>query len=312
MLDPLTIGVGFGLLGALVAGPAAEYGLQRLPQASRRSAEWMLLAGTVVFTIVAGFLAETRVGVALVYVLAALPGLVAYLAFRTLLASLIVTLAPLYFVIGALTRGRPTYVPEIALDRAFGVQPEWVFVYGSLYLFVIFLPLVVVRQPDLFRQAMKAFLMVMLVSYAGFWVYPTLAPRPAEVFGDGFAAWSLRLTYSIDPPHGCFPSLHVAYSFVSALTCSRVHRGVGIAALAWAALIGVSTLYTKQHYAVDVIAGTFLAYVAYWLFLRRYPRDEVTASDRIQAPFRALAVIGIFAVMIAGFWVAYRTQTPGF
>lgn len=155
--------------------------------------------------------------------------------------------------------------------------------------------------------------MVMLVAYAGFLLYPTTAPRPAHVPGDGFAAWSLRLAYDIDPPYNCFPSLHVAWACVSALTCYRVHRGVGIVAALWAALIGVSTLYTKQHYVADVIAGALAGYVAYPLFLRRYPREGVAEIDRRLAPFRALAAIGIFGIMVAGFWVAYRfdVAVPG-
>jgi membrane-associated phospholipid phosphatase len=125
---------------------------------------------------------------------------------------------------------------------------------------------------------------------------------------DGFAAWTLRIAYSIDPPYNCFPSLHVAYSFVSALTCYRVHRGVGAAAALWAALIGVSTLYTKQHYVADVIVGALAAYVAYVLFLRGYPREAVAESDRHRAPLRALGAIGIFGIIVAGFWVAYQIQ----
>jgi hypothetical protein len=42
------------------------------------------------------------------------------------------------------------------------------------------------------------------------------------------------------------------------------------------------------------------------LFLRTYPREAVAESDRRRAPSRALAVIGIFGIMIAGFWVAYQ------
>ena len=141
------------------------------------------------------------------------------------------SLAPLYFVIVALTRGRATYAPEVALDRALPLQPEWMIVYGSLYIFVIVLPVLVVRQATLFRRAMQAYLLVMVVAYVGFVLYPTAAPRPDEVVGTGFAAWSLRLAYALDPPYGCFPSLHVAYAFVSALTCYRVHRGVGMAAV---------------------------------------------------------------------------------
>ena len=80
-----------------------------------------------------------------------------------------------------------------------------------------------------------------------FLLYPTMAPRPANVIGEGFVPWSLRFLYSADSPYNCSPSLHVAHSFVSALPCYRLHRSVGIAAGVCASLIGVSTLFTKQH-----------------------------------------------------------------
>jgi membrane-associated phospholipid phosphatase len=305
--DPFAVAVAIGLLGAVVAGPVAAYGLDLLPQRWRRTTEWLLIVGAVGL---AGLLANapgpTVLVYAYVYVLATLPGLVAFLAFLTLLASALVSLAPLYFVIGDLTRSWPAYVPAVSLDRAFSLQPAWMFVYGSLYVFVVVMPLLVVREQELFRRAMQAYLTVMIVSYVGFLLFPTAAPRPAEVIGDGFSAWSLRLAYSIDPPHGCFPSLHVAYSCVAALTCYRVHRGVGVIAGLWAALIGVSTLYTKQHYVVDVIAGALAACVAYVLFLRSHPREAIAERDRRGAPLRAMAAVGIFAVMVAGFWIAYQ------
>lgn len=309
MPDSLLIAVGIGFLGSVVAGPAVAYGLQLLPQRSRRTAEWLLISGAVVVAVLADLLTEgPGAGGAFVYVLAALPGVLAFLAWRTLLASTFVSLAPVYFVIAGLTRDRSTYAPAVALDRALALQPAWMLVYGSLYVFVLLLPVLVVRQRELFRRGLQAYLMVMLVAYAGFLLYPTAAPRPPEVLGDGFAAWSLRLVYSLDPPYNCFPSLHVAYSFVSALTCYRVHRGVGAVAALWAALIGLSTVYTKQHYVADVVAGALEAYVAYVLFLRRYPREAVPESDRRLAPVRALCAVGIFGIMVACFWVGYRIQ----
>jgi membrane-associated phospholipid phosphatase len=305
VIDPLVVAVGIGLLGSLVAGPAVAHALQVLPQRRRRTAEWLLIVGAAVVAVVIDLLPGARLGVVSVYVLAALPGFVAYLAFRTLFATTLVSLAPLYFVIGQLTRSWPTYTPDLVLDRALPLRPAWMLVYGSLYVFAFLLPLLVVRQQELVRRAMQAYVMVMIVSYVGFLLYPTAAPRPAEVPGEDFSAWALRLAYSIDPSHGCFPSLHVAYSFVSALTCYRVHRGVGVCAGLWAALIGVSTLYTKQHYIVDVIAGALAASAAYVLFLRRYPREALAESDRRLAPLRALGVVGIWGTMVAGFWVAY-------
>jgi hypothetical protein len=49
-----------------------------------------------------------------------------------------------------------------------------------------------------------------------------------------------------------------------------------------------------------------MAYAAYVLFLRRYPRELVDRRDRDMAPQRALWVPGIFLVVIASFWIAHR------
>jgi membrane-associated phospholipid phosphatase len=94
----------------------------------------------------------------------------------------------------------------------------------------------------------------------------------------------------------------VAYSFVAALACYRVHRQVGIAAIVWAGLIGVSTVYTKQHYVVDVVAGTAMGVAVYPLFLRGYPRARVSEDTIAAAPRRAAMVAGAYALIIAGLW----------
>src|SRR5262249_45830980 len=148
------------------------------------------------------------------------------------------------------------------------------------------------------RRSVLAYLMVWIVAYVCFLAYPTVASRPAKVIGEGFVAWGLRFLYSADPPYNCFPSLHVAHSFVSALTCWRVHRGVGIAAALGASLVGVSTLFTKQHYVLDVVAGMFLATAAYVVFLRSYPRAAIPELDRRLAPVLTLGLIGSLGLLV--------------
>jgi hypothetical protein len=49
-----------------------------------------------------------------------------------------------------------------------------------------------------------------------------LQPVRALIYGP---VWGLRFLYDADPPYHCFPSLHVARSFVSALTCYRAGCG---------------------------------------------------------------------------------------
>ena len=164
----------------------------------------------------------------------------------------------------------------------------------------------VVQQPELIRRTVWAYLTVWTLSYVCFVLYPTVAPRPDEVMGSGFGVWGLRFLYDADPPYNCFPSIHVAHSFVSALASFRVHRPLGYAALSCAWFVAISTLFTKQHYVADVIAGIALACAACAVFLRGYSRANIPELHRRLAPVLALCVAGIVGVGVTCFWVAYR------
>jgi hypothetical protein len=121
----------------------------------------------------------------------------------------------------------------------------------------------------------------------------TRSPGPIPI------GWSTALQ-SLNRPY------RVAHSFVSALTCYRVHRGVGIAATLGAALVAVSTLYTRQHYILDVIAGILLASVSYLLFLRSYPRADIPELDRRLAPVLAAGSVVTIGLGVVCFWVMHQ------
>jgi membrane-associated phospholipid phosphatase len=276
---------------------------QPIARDANRIAVWIVTIAALIYALLFERLSW---GGSAAYVLAVLPTVVTYALTRSLLAGAFMFLLPMYFVIGQATAGGAHYQPFIALDHAMPLSPPWIFVYGSLYMCGFLLPLVVVRGQELFRQTLKAYLFVMLVSYAGFWWYPTIAPRVETSVVHGFAEWCLQVFYSIDQPFGCFPSLHVAYSMVGALACYRMHRRVGVIAVSWAALIGLSTVYTKQHFVVDAIAGAVLGVAAYWLFLRGSPSEPVPDADRQATPLRAFWVAAAYAVVVLIFWIAYQ------
>lgn len=213
-------------------------------------------------------------------------------------------LVPFYLYIGELVRGRTLHVPELALDHAIPLVPAWSVVYGSLFLAAL-LPVMVVHQQELIRRTILAFLMAWLVSYAVFLAYPTVTSRPEEFAGDGFFDWTLSLIYESDIRYNCFPSLHVAQCFIAALVCHRVHRGVGAAAAVWACLVALSTLFTKQHYVLDVVGGVVLAGVAWFFFLRGYPPAAVPERERRLAPALAMVAVGLYGLFVIGLWFAY-------
>lgn len=268
-----------------------------------RIALWVVVIGSLIFALL---VARYEWGGVAPYVLALLPTVLAIIVSRSLLAGLFMFLLPMYFVIGQATAGRHHYEPYLAIDRAMPVQPSWIFVYASLYVCAFLLPLMVVRGRALVRQSFKAYLFVMLISYVGFLLYPTVAPRVDLTPVRGFADWLLQVFYDIDQPYGCFPSLHVAYSFVAAFACWHMDRSVGVAAGVWAALIAVSTVYTKQHYVIDAAAGALLAAVAGALFLWKTLPDDGSAEDRLLAPGRALFAVAAYLAAIGVFWLGYQ------
>ena len=75
-------------------------------------------------------------------------------------------------------------------------------------------------------------------------------------------------------------------------------------------LVAVSTLYTKQYYVVDVIAGMFLASLAYVIFLRSCPRQDVPVLDRRLAPVFAVATMAVVGLVVLGFWIVFQLQGP--
>ncbi len=219
---------------------------------------------------------------------------------------LLVSLVPIYLVIAGRARAGVAHAPALALDRLLPLVPTWALVYGALYAFLIVLPVFVIQQEELIRRTVWAYLTVWIVAYICFILYPTVASRPDAVTGKGFAVWGLRFLYSADPPYNCFPSLHVAHSFVSGLACWRVHRTLGFIAVSCATLVAVSTLFTKQHYVADLVAGILLAFAAYAVCLRGYARAKVPELDRRLAPVLALCVGAIVSLGVGCYWVLFR------
>jgi membrane-associated phospholipid phosphatase len=112
-----------------------------------------------------------------------------------------------------------------------------------------------------------------LLGLTFFYFCPTVIP-----FIEHPAGATLALLEGVDAAGNACPSLHVAIAVFSALWLGHQLRAIGASAYwrlgnwVWCLAIAYSTLATKQHVVLDVLAGAVLGVVCAVVSLRVYRR----------------------------------------
>jgi len=169
-----------------------------------------------------------------------------------------------YMYVNSQVRTDRLYDVSLAIDRAIPLIPEWSWIYEMLFIFPIFLVIFLETVEEVKRVGF-AIVMCDMVAYPIFLMFPVMSVRP-EVPMNTASEVILNFIYYVDLPTNCFPSLHVAVSMVSAFAIYNKTRLNGIWAIILGILISLSTLFTKQHYFLDVISGLLLATFTYYAF----------------------------------------------
>ncbi|MDF3057378.1 MAG: phosphoesterase, PA-phosphatase related protein [Rariglobus sp.] len=179
----------------------------------------------------------------------------------------------IYFAVLRHPGSTPVEIPRTALDHWISFQPLALIPYASLWLYVI-LPTALMVS---FRELIGYTIGAAALSATGlviFYVWPTITP-PADI--DWTAHPSIQFLKNMDASGNACPSLHVAFAVFTAVWLGRMLRRLGagrslhVLNVIWAVAILYSTLATRQHVAIDMIAGTFLGGFAAWLNLRLCP-----------------------------------------
>src|ERR1043165_6557985 len=104
MADPIVTAAAIGVVVAPVAGRALLRGFESMPERWHRGTAWLLVGGVVAIAAATALSSDGAMKEgAFILLLGALPGIIAFIAFQTALASAVVALVPLYFGIGAMT-----------------------------------------------------------------------------------------------------------------------------------------------------------------------------------------------------------------
>jgi len=178
-----------------------------------------------------------------------------------------------YFLIGHYPVFPVHTLPLSAIDRAIGFHPAgWVWVYQSFYLLLNLVPWLA-REPFELKRYLRGFVIVSIVSFACFVTYPIRGPQP-DPHDAGGMYWVLR---QYDVTLNSLPSLHAGLLVYTVCFARRI--GVlRISFIVWTMLILYATLATKEHYLIDIVAGSVLAFLAdAWVW-----RDQASTEPAVR------------------------------
>lgn len=167
-----------------------------------------------------------------------------------------------YFHLLRNPRHEPFVMPLTALDAAIPFAPAALWAYLSLWFYVGIPPGMMLTVRELLRYGFWAGALC-LTGLAFFYLLPTAVPAPALPI-DVAQHRAFALLQGVDAAGNACPSMHVASAVFSALWLQRLLgemraqpwlQGLNVV---WLLLIVYSTVATRQHVVLDVLAGVAL------------------------------------------------------
>jgi len=153
--------------------------------------------------------------------------------------------------------------PKLAID-VFPVWPIWVLPYVLCYVFwlssIVWL---IFRVEDrYFRSFIAGCIVTFSIGNLIFMLFPTYVPRPTLQGNDVFTSL-LRMIHGHWGRYDAFPSGHVYITTLLTLFFSRWYPRQKILWILILVLVSFSTLFTGQHYILDVLGGYAVAFMGY-------------------------------------------------
>ncbi len=163
-----------------------------------------------------------------------------------------------------------TVMPVTALDRLIGFQPLALPFYLSLWVYVSLPPALLATRRELYGYGL-AMAATCLAGLIIFYFWPTVVPASLI---DWARYPGVDFLKNMDASGNACPSLHVATAVFSGIWLHHLLRRFSapswIHGFNWLWCIGIvyAALATRQHVAIDVLAGLMLGILAAYLSLR--------------------------------------------
>jgi len=146
------------------------------------------------------------------------------------------------------------------LDQLIPWVPDSVYLYESIFLLMPIAPWLTKTRRELNRYCL-GFVLMSLVGFCIFFLFPTLNPRPKDIHG---ANSMYQALIQFDNGINACPSFHAAFALFHGACCHATFsvgtRNKRIRWIIWIWVLGIlaSALLTKQHVFVDLVAGAIL------------------------------------------------------
>ncbi len=155
---------------------------------------------------------------------------------------------------------------SLGIDERIPYWPSWVWIYSFLYYPVILCINLVVESPREFTHLAISYILLLGFQMVVFILFPVQTPEGWRVRNArrNLSERFLAFVQSIDGRSNSFPSMHCS---VAMLTALHLVPHLGPEIFAFPVLIGLSCLFTKQHFVIDVPVGLALGWATHELFL---------------------------------------------
>ena len=189
----------------------------------------------------------------------------------------------LYFLTENLIPVEKCYPVHCWLDDVIPFHEIFLIPYVFWYfLIIISLGYFLLYNIDSFKNLQTYIIITQVVAMAIYILFPTRQDlRPIEFPRDNFLTRCVSFIYSLDTNTGVCPSLHVAYSigiasvWLKEKSISKLWKGfVAVAA----GLICLSTMFIKQHSAVDFFVAIPVCILAEYLIFGKSSRYDRAKS----------------------------------
>ena len=153
---------------------------------------------------------------------------------------------------------------EIWLDQYVPFWSVWIVPYllAIVWWFVAGIWAFLAMEDSLYLAFAASWLIAGLIGFSIFVLQPTYMVRPS-LTGSGWAEAVVAYVYANDKTYNAFPSMHLWTTVTITLYWNRWKPKWRIWMWAATIVVALSTVFSGQHWILDVVGGTLLAFLCY-------------------------------------------------